>query len=113
MEPLSIYFHWPYCKSKCPYCDFFKRVQKDVNQQEIIESYIKELEYYHQLVPSKTIRSIFFGGGTPSLIEPKYVEKLIDHIQKLWSLEDRVEITLEANPNSNHENMFKDLWSNQ
>ena len=75
----------------------------------MIESYIKELDYYHELLPKKTIRSIFFGGGTPSLIEPQYIEKLIVHASKLWRFEDWVEISLEANPNSNHENMFKDL----
>ncbi|MBR2299965.1 MAG: radical SAM family heme chaperone HemW [Alphaproteobacteria bacterium] len=109
MEPLSIYFHWPYCKSKCPYCDFFSKVTKNVNQAEMIENYIKELDYYHELLPERSIRSIFFGGGTPSLIEPQYIEKLIVHVSKLWRFEDKVEISLEANPNSNHENMFKDL----
>ena len=109
MEPLSIYFHWPYCKSKCPYCDFFKKVQRDVNQQEIVEGYLKELDYYHALVPDRCVRSIFFGGGTPSLMEPKYIEKLINHASKLWPFEKDIEISLEANPNSNHENMFVDL----
>lgn len=109
MEPLSIYFHWPYCKSKCPYCDFFKKVQRDVNQQEIVEGYLKELDYYHALVPDRCVRSIFFGGGTPSLMEPKYIEKLINHASKLWPFEKDIEISLEANPNSNHENMFSDL----
>jgi len=109
MESLSIYFHWPYCNSKCPYCDFFKKVQKDVNQKEIIEGYLKELDYYHTLVPDRVIRSIFFGGGTPSLIEPKYVERLINHASKLWNFEKDIEISLEANPNSNRKNIFLDF----
>lgn len=108
---LSVYIHWPYCRSKCPYCDFFKRVEKNTPQQEIIDSYIRELNYYKTLIPNRRIRSIFFGGGTPSLIEPQYVERLIDRIFALWPAEDKPEISLEANPNSQYPNMFRDLKS--
>ena len=108
-KPLSIYIHWPFCKSKCPYCDFFKRVQKDVNQDKIIEDYIKEIDHYHNLIPNRIVRSVFFGGGTPSLIEPKNIAKILEHIQKLWKTENDIEISLEANPNSEYENMFKNL----
>lgn len=108
-NPLSIYFHWPYCKSKCPYCDFFKRVTRDVNQREIIDLYCKQLEYYHLLVPDRVVRSVFFGGGTPSLIKPEYISCLLEKISKLWSLESNIEISLEANPNSEYPNMFKQL----
>ncbi len=109
MEPLSIYFHWPYCKSKCPYCDFFKIVKKDVRQQEIIDSYMQDLDYYHNLVPNRIVRSVFFGGGTPSLIEPKYIEKLLNYIDKLWPEEKNIEISLEANPNSYETHRFQDF----
>ena len=109
MEKLSIYFHWPYCKSKCPYCDFFKKVDPKVNQEALIESYISELEYYHRLVPERTIRSVFFGGGTPSLIKPALIEKLLGHISKLWKLETAVEVSLEANPNTDRPALFADL----
>lgn len=105
--PLSIYIHWPYCKSKCPYCDFFKRIQKNIPQRQIIDSYCLELEQYHRLVPNRRIRSIFFGGGTPSLIEPRYIEQILDHIAKLWPLEKNIEVSLEANPNSEYPHMFK------
>lgn len=108
-KPLSIYIHWPFCKSKCPYCDFFKRVKKDINQTDIINSYIKELDYYYKLVPDRIIRSVFFGGGTPSLIKPENISKVIEHIHKLWKIEDNIEISLEANPNSEYENMFKQI----
>ena len=107
--PLSIYIHWPYCKSKCPYCDFSKTVKKDVNQKEIINGYIEELKFYHDLVPEHNIRSVFFGGGTPSLIEPQYIELLLNEIANLWSFENLPEISLEANPNSEYPDMFKQL----
>lgn len=109
MEPLSIYFHWPYCKSKCPYCDFFKRVSPHVDQASIIETYIQKLKDYHRLLPDRVIHSIFFGGGTPALIEPRHIERLLNKIAQLWKAEDDIEVSLEANPNSNHSDMFLDL----
>lgn len=109
IQPLSIYFHWPFCKSKCPYCDFYKVVSKNTDQAKIIRSYIDELDYYHKRVPDRVVRSVFFGGGTPSLIEPEYINKLLDHISALWPMEDQVEISLEANPNTQKQNLFSDL----
>ena len=107
--PLSIYIHWPYCKSKCPYCDFFKTVKKHIDQKEMINSYIEELKFYHQLVANRNVRSVFFGGGTPSLIEPQYIELLLNEISKLWNFENLPEISLEANPNSEYPDMFRQL----
>ncbi len=109
MKPLSVYFHWPYCKSKCPYCDFFKLVQKNVDQASVVDGYIKELDYYHQILPDYCVQSVFFGGGTPSLLNPLYVERLINHVLSLWCVDKNCEITLEANPNSNRHQMFSDL----
>lgn len=108
-QPLSVYIHWPYCKSKCPYCDFFKRVNPKVNQNEVVASYLNELDYYHHLMPNRKIRSIFFGGGTPSLLKPELISRLLEHIAKLWSFEDNPEISLEANPNSEYPEMFARL----
>lgn len=108
--PFGIYLHWPFCKSKCPYCNFYKEVRKDIPQEEIINGYVKDLEYYHKLTANKTVSSIFFGGGTPSLIEPKYIEKIIDRVHRLWTTTDEVEISLEANPNSDRPGMFADLY---
>ena len=108
-QPLSVYIHWPYCKSKCPYCDFFKRINSNANQEEVVASYLKELDYYHHLVPNRQIRSVFFGGGTPSLLKPELINKLLSHIAKLWSFEDNPEISLEANPNSEYPEMFTKL----
>ncbi|MDD4555977.1 MAG: radical SAM family heme chaperone HemW [Alphaproteobacteria bacterium] len=111
MGNFGIYIHWPFCLSKCPYCDFFSQISKNTSQAEIIEAYIKDLNFYHQMTKEKTVTSIFFGGGTPSLIEPQNIERLINHIKKKWHTADNVEISLEANPNTNHPNMFQDLKS--
>ena len=108
-KEVSIYFHWPYCKSKCPYCDFYKIVDRNINQAEVIDKYIKDLDDYHKMLPNRVIRSVFFGGGTPSLIEPQYIGRLIDHIYKLWSVRQDMEISLEANPNTNKTEMFSNL----
>lgn len=107
--PLSVYIHWPYCLSKCPYCDFFSKVDKHVDQKQIINGYLDDLNWYHDLTAKQTVQSIFFGGGSPSLIEPQYIEKVINHIFKLWPTTKQVEISLEANPNTNRPNLFADL----
>ena len=108
MRRAGIYIHWPYCKSKCPYCDFFSRVAK-VDQDDIIKSYLEDLAYYRSLNNNYHISTIFFGGGTPSLITPQNIEKTIDKITSLWHCSKNLEISLEANPNTNHDNLFCDL----
>ena len=108
-EKIAVYVHWPYCLSKCPYCDFFSKVDKHVNQDEMIDSYLDDLRFYHNLTADKQVQSIFFGGGTPSLIAPQNIEKIIDCVSSLWRCQDKVEISLEANPNTNHKNLFPDL----
>lgn len=108
-EEVAVYIHWPYCKSKCPYCDFYKELARNVNQDDIIEEYLSALRQYQKLLPNRTIKSIFFGGGTPSLIKPQNIARLIDEICKLWPLKPQAEISLEANPNSHYKNMFADL----
>ncbi|MBO4294566.1 MAG: radical SAM family heme chaperone HemW [Alphaproteobacteria bacterium] len=109
MNTVSIYFHWPYCKSKCPYCDFFKKVDPHVDQASVIETYLQKLKDYHELMPDRVVRSVFFGGGTPSLIEPRYIEVLLGLISKLWHTEKNMEISLEANPNTDRSDLFTDL----
>ncbi len=108
MNRVGIYIHWPYCKSKCPYCDFFSRVAK-VDQDEVIASYLEDLAYYRELNNNYQVSTIFFGGGTPSLIAPKNIEKIIDKITSLWHCSKNLEISLEANPNTNKNNLFADL----
>ena len=108
-QNLSIYIHWPFCKSKCPYCDFFSQVKKSINQDDIISEYLKQLDRYKELLGKRNIISIFFGGGTPSLIYPKNIEKIITQINNLWQLSPDCEISLEANPNTNSPTLFYDL----
>lgn len=104
----GIYIHWPFCLSKCPYCDFYS-VVKDIPQKKIIDEYIEDLEFYNSFTQNRNITSIFFGGGTPSLIEPKYIALIIDKIHSLWHISGNVEISLEANPNSNKPNLFNEI----
>ena len=106
---LGIYIHWPYCRSKCPYCDFYKEIRKDVPQEEIVDGYLEDLEFYRQYTGGRQVSSIFFGGGTPSLMEPRQVGRLIDYINSVWGLMPEAEISLEANPNSHYPQMFADL----
>ena len=107
--PFGIYVHWPFCLSKCPYCDFFSRVKKDINQDELISKYLDDLTYYAQTIGNRNVSSVFFGGGTPSLISPQNIEKIIEHIAKLITLSDNAEISLEKNPNTQKPNIFSDL----
>lgn len=108
-KELSIYFHWPFCKSKCPYCDFFSQVKRNTNQDEIINGYIEQLNKYKKMLPDKNIASVFFGGGTPSLITPQNISRLLDKINELWNISSNCEISLEANPNTQTPTLFQDL----
>ena len=105
----GIYIHWPFCLSKCPYCDFFSQIKKNVEQETIIKEYIEDLDFYAEKTADRIVESIFFGGGTPSLIKPNLIEKLINHIHQKWKCRKDIEISLEANPNTDRKNLFKDL----
>lgn len=97
----ALYVHWPFCKKKCPYCDFNSHVRDTIDHAAWREGLLRELRYWHARCPNKTITSIFFGGGTPSLMEPSTVAALIDEVHKLWpTAAGGCEITLEANPTS-------------
>ncbi len=96
----GIYVHWPFCQSKCPYCDFNSHVAQYVDQKRWALAYVRELERYAALTPGRVVQSIFFGGGTPSLMEPETVDAVISTIRRLWPQGNDVEITLEANPGS-------------
>jgi oxygen-independent coproporphyrinogen-3 oxidase len=109
-DELAIYIHWPFCKSKCPYCDFYKELwNQRINQDDIIDSYINILNNYHNLLPERKIKSVFFGGGTPSLIKPQNIEKILNFITSKWAINSNIEISLEANPNTNNNTLFQDL----
>ncbi len=103
----GVYVHWPFCASKCPYCDFNSHVREAVDHQAWRISMLSEIDYYASLTPGRTVSSIFFGGGTPSLMEPETVEAIIDCVQKCWHISNDCEITLEANPTSVEAGKFK------
>lgn len=106
-DQMGVYIHWPFCAAKCPYCDFNSHVRERVDQSVWADAYIKALEYYANIVPEKQVVSIFFGGGTPSLMHPETVERIIDSVQRLWPVVNDLEITLEANPTSVEIDKFK------
>jgi putative oxygen-independent coproporphyrinogen III oxidase len=99
-SPLAIYIHWPFCQSKCPYCDFNSFVAGSIDHAAWRSAYRRELEHYAALMPDRRITSIFFGGGTPSLMEAETVAAALDAIARLWPVEKDAEVTLEANPGS-------------
>lgn len=104
----SIYIHWPFCESKCPYCDFNSHVLKSISEESWMNGIIQELQRYQKLIDYKTVKSVFFGGGTPSLISGPTIERIIHTIQKLWNVSTDCEITLEVNPSSSEASRFKD-----
>jgi oxygen-independent coproporphyrinogen-3 oxidase len=108
-EPLALYVHWPFCVSKCPYCDFNSHVRASIDQDEWREALLADLAHEARLLPDRTLKSIFFGGGTPSLMEPATVAAVIDAAAATWSPSPDIEITLEANPNSVEAARFADL----
>lgn len=108
-EPLALYVHWPFCISKCPYCDFNSHVRSSIDQEAWREALLADLEHEARLLPGRTLTSIFFGGGTPSLMEPATVAAVIEAACDHWTPAEKIEITLEANPNSVEAARFADL----
>jgi oxygen-independent coproporphyrinogen-3 oxidase len=108
-EGLALYVHWPFCVSKCPYCDFNSHVRASIDQDAWREALLADLAYEARLLPGRELTSIFFGGGTPSLMEASTVAAIIDAALGHWSAADEIEITLEANPNSVETARFADL----
>jgi oxygen-independent coproporphyrinogen-3 oxidase len=108
-KPLALYVHWPFCVSKCPYCDFNSHVRASVDQNEWRQALLADLAHEAALLPDHRLGSIFFGGGTPSLMEPATVEAIIAAARSHWAQADDLEITLEANPNSAEAARFADL----
>ena len=106
---LALYIHWPFCKIKCPYCDFNSYRKENVNQSHWIKAYLKGLELWSSRLGERKITSIFFGGGTPSLLDPTHLELLLKKIDDLWGINSDCEITIEANPNSVSSEKFKEL----
>lgn len=100
MDSLSLYIHYPFCASKCPYCDFNSYCNIKIEKEKLLEGYFKEFEYYSELLKKRRINTIFFGGGTPSLMSANFLSKLFEKINKLTNIDKNCEISLEANPNS-------------
>jgi oxygen-independent coproporphyrinogen-3 oxidase len=108
-EPLALYVHWPFCVSKCPYCDFNSHVRDSVEQEVWRAALLADLRHEAAVLPGRRVASIFFGGGTPSLMPAATVAAVIAEAAALWGLTDDCEITLEANPNSAEVAAFADL----
>ena len=106
---LALYVHWPFCVSKCPYCDFNSHVRAAVDQQSWRAALLSDLRHEAALLPGRRLGSIFFGGGTPSLMPPATVAAVIDAAVSAWTPADDVEITLEANPSSVEAARFADI----
>ena len=106
---ISIYFHWPFCESKCPYCDFNSHVRYKINHKDWLIAYLNNINFWKEKLDHSIIRSIYFGGGTPSLMDPNSLSKILEYIYKKFSLSKDIEISLEANPSSVEKKKFKDF----
>lgn len=108
-DPFGIYVHWPFCKAKCPYCDFNSHVSESIDHERWAQNYIRELDYTAEMTGKRQVASVFFGGGTPSLMKPQTVETILSHINNIYAVAPDVEITLEANPTSIEAEKFSDF----
>jgi putative oxygen-independent coproporphyrinogen III oxidase len=105
----GVYVHWPFCLSKCPYCDFNSHVRSDpVDEAKFVAAITAELAHRASLTPGRVVRSVYFGGGTPSLMRASSVAKILEAIERLWQKAPQVEVTLEANPSSVEAGRFRD-----
>ena len=102
----GIYIHWPFCKSKCPYCDFNSHVRETIDQARWRRALLAELAHYAGETPGREVTSIFFGGGTPSLMDPQTAGELIAAVKRQWGTAPDLEVTLEANPTSSEAGRF-------
>lgn len=109
MDKIALYIHWPFCKSKCPYCDFNSHTRDSIDHQEWKNSYLSQLDSYREILQNKQITSIFFGGGTPSLMPPSTVAAIIEQITHSNKLSENCEITLETNPTSFEAEKFSEF----
>jgi putative oxygen-independent coproporphyrinogen III oxidase len=104
----GIYVHWPFCAAKCPYCDFNSHVHRGAfDEAGFVAAYARELAHFAAQTPGRHVQSVFFGGGTPSLMDPRSVGAILDAIGRHWSVDNKAEITLEANPTSVEAERFR------
>ena len=107
--PLAVYVHWPFCRSKCPYCDFNSHVREQIDEDRWRTAYLAQLRRLAADTPGRTVASVFFGGGTPSLMQPSTAASVLEAIAGLWLLAPDVEVTLEANPSTAEAQRFRDF----
>jgi putative oxygen-independent coproporphyrinogen III oxidase len=105
----GLYVHWPFCLSKCPYCDFNSHIADEIDQVRWRRNLLAELDHFGSKTKGRMLDSVFFGGGTPSLMRPGTVSALLNALGDYWQVSDAVEITLEANPNSVEAQKFADF----
>ncbi|MFA9230688.1 MAG: radical SAM family heme chaperone HemW [Microgenomates group bacterium] len=103
----GLYLHWPFCESKCPYCDFNSHVATSIDQTRWQRAYLHEIERFGRETSGRVLQTIFFGGGTPSLMNPELVAAILDKIRQTWPMTNDPEITLEANPRSIEAGRFR------
>lgn len=96
----GLYIHWPFCAAKCPYCDFNSHVAREVDQKRWLRAYIAEIDRHAALLPGRVLNTVYFGGGTPSLMTSELVSTMLERVRKHWPLANDFEVTLEANPGS-------------
>jgi putative oxygen-independent coproporphyrinogen III oxidase len=96
----GLYIHWPFCQAKCPYCDFNSHVSRKIDQGEWLTAYLSEIDRVKALTGERVLNTVFFGGGTPSLMDPDVVHTILDRVRKTWPCANDLEVTLEANPSS-------------
>ena len=100
-QAFGVYIHWPFCLSKCPYCDFNSHVRREpIDEQRYVRAFAAEIAATAARVPDRTVSTIFFGGGTPSLMQPATIAGVLDAVAKHWRVAPDAEITIEANPTS-------------
>ncbi|RBI84676.1 coproporphyrinogen III oxidase [Rhodosalinus halophilus] len=103
----GLYLHWPFCAAKCPYCDFNSHVSRSVDQRRWQAAFLSEIDRVGRLSGGRVLNSVFFGGGTPSLMDPDLVAAVLDRVRATWPLANDIEITLEANPTSVEAERFR------
>lgn len=108
-KPLSVYVHYPFCKSKCPYCDFNSHVSNSIDHEAFKQAYINEIEFFASKLKNREIKTIFFGGGTPSLMPIDLIDEILQNLAKNFLLASNCEISLEANPTSYESAKFLEL----
>lgn len=106
---IAIYIHYPFCKSKCPYCDFNSHIEEKIDYENYENAYLKEIAFFKERIGKKCVKTIFFGGGTPSLMPISLIEAILNKISELFEIDENCEISLEANPTSFENDKFQDL----